>query len=110
MGNGVKLYDCKLDYDHGFLISIGDDVTITGATILVYDASTKRELGFSKGGRVVIGSHVFIGVGSIILPNVCTGDKDIMWELLQQKIYRAIQLLFGFLLEALTLMRIITRK
>lgn len=46
--------------------------------ILAHDASTKRFLGYTKIGRVIIGSNVFIGAGSIILPNVKIGDNVII--------------------------------
>jgi len=53
-------------------------VTITGATILAHDASTFRELGYTRVGRVDIGSNVFIGTGAIVLCNTRIGDKVIV--------------------------------
>lgn len=46
--------------------------------VLAHDASTKKELGYSKIGCVDIGSNVFIGYGCIILPNVHIGNKVII--------------------------------
>lgn len=68
-----------LDYSHCWLIEIGDNVTIApDVHILAHDASTKMFLGYTKIGRVRIGDNVFIGAGSIILPNVTIGDNVII--------------------------------
>lgn len=64
LGNSVFI-----DPTFCYLISIGDDCTITSKVhILAHDASTKKHLGYTKIGRVTIGNKVFIGVGTIILP------------------------------------------
>ena len=60
------------------LLKIGDNVTITGTKILLHDANTKKELGYTKLGRVSIGNNVFIGYGAIILPNVSIGSNVIV--------------------------------
>lgn len=60
------------------LLKIGDNVTITGAKILLHDASTKKELGYTKVGGVSIGDNVFIGYGTVILPNVSIGSNVII--------------------------------
>lgn len=67
-----------LDLGHGFLITIGNHVTISNARILTHDASTKRFLGYSKVGRVTIGDYSFIGAGAIILPGVAIGKNVIV--------------------------------
>lgn len=68
-----------LDPGHCWLIEIGDNVTIAPrAHILAHDASTKRELGYTKIGRVTIGNHVFIGAGVIVLPNVHIGNHVVI--------------------------------
>lgn len=77
VGNNVSCFG-KIDNGHGFLVTIGDDVTISTATILTHDASTKCWLGYSRIGRVTIGSRVFIGAGAIVLPNVTIGDDVII--------------------------------
>jgi maltose O-acetyltransferase len=70
---------CYLDYSHCWLIEIGDFVTLAPRVqVLAHDASTKRALGYAKIGRVSIGSRVFIGAGSIILPNVRIGSDVII--------------------------------
>lgn len=78
IGENVDIINSSLDGCHGFLITIGNNVTITGAKILTHDASTKKFIGYSKVGRVNIGSNVFIGAGSIILPNTTINDNVII--------------------------------
>ncbi len=78
IGENVKLLNAHIDWNHGFLISIGDNVTITNAAILSHDASTHPFLGYSKIGCVRIGSNVFIGYGSVVLPGVTIGDNVIV--------------------------------
>ena len=68
-----------LDPGHCFLIEIGDNVTLAPRVhILAHDASTKRELGYTRIARVRIGSDVFIGAGSIILPGVTIGNHCVI--------------------------------
>jgi maltose O-acetyltransferase len=70
---------CHLDYSHCWLIEIGEEVTLAPKVhILAHDASTKRALDYTKIGRVTIGSRVFIGAGTIILPNVIIGDDVVI--------------------------------
>lgn len=78
IGKNVDILNSKLDECHGFLIEIGDNVTITGSTIFTHDASTKKFIGYSKVGNVKIGNNVFIGFGSIILPNTKIGNNVIV--------------------------------
>jgi acetyltransferase-like isoleucine patch superfamily enzyme len=67
-----------------FLISIGDDVTITsgvkiithdGSNSLVRDANGRRYQHFAP---VTIGNNVFIGVNSIILPGITIGSNVVV--------------------------------
>lgn len=68
-----------LDPSHCWLITIGDDVTLAPhVQIIAHDASTCNALGYAKIGRVTIGNRVFIGAGSIILPNVTIGDDVVV--------------------------------
>lgn len=78
IGNNVDIINSYIDRCFGYLITVGNNVTITNATILAHDASTKKELGYSKVGRVDIGNNVFIGYGAIILPNTRIGNKVII--------------------------------
>jgi maltose O-acetyltransferase len=78
IGENVQLLNAHIDWNHGFLIRIGNNVTITNATILAHDASTHIFMGYSKVGGVDIGDNVFIGYGSIILPGVNIGNNCIV--------------------------------
>jgi acetyltransferase-like isoleucine patch superfamily enzyme len=78
IGENVDILNSLIDGGHGALISIGNNVTITGVRILSHDASTKKFLGYSKVGLVEIGDNVFIGQGSIILPNTKIGNNVII--------------------------------
>ena len=72
-------FGCVIDKSFCYLITIGNHVTLApNVHILAHDASTKRELGYTKMGKVVIGDNVFIGAGSIILPGVHIGDRVIV--------------------------------
>ena len=78
IGENVDIIHSNLDYDHGYLIKIGNNVTITNSTILTHDASLKKTIGYSKIGRVEIGDDVFIGFGCVVLPNVKIGNRVII--------------------------------
>lgn len=70
---------CFLDPTHCFLITIGDDVTMSiRVTVMAHDASTKKTLGYTKIGQVHIGDHVFIGANTTILPGVTIGDYAVV--------------------------------
>ena len=70
--------DSAIDYCFGHLVTIGDNVTISGTTILAHDGSTKKFLGYSKVAPVTIGNNVFIGYGCIVLPGVTIGNNVIV--------------------------------
>ena len=71
--------DVSIDTAYPWLISIGDDCTLTErVTILAHDASTFRHTGYTKIGKVTIGRKTFIGVGSIVLPGVIIGESVIV--------------------------------
>ena len=77
--NFKQMGGCIIDPSHCWHIDIGDDVTLAPRVhILAHDASTKTFLGYTKVANVKIGSKVFIGAGSIILPGVAIGDKVII--------------------------------
>ncbi len=78
IGKNFDAPDSAIDYCFGFLVTIGDNVTLSGTTVLAHDGSTKKILGYSKVGNVVIGNNVFVGYGSIILPNVTIGNNVIV--------------------------------
>ena len=67
------------DYSHCWLIHIGNNVTIAPeAYLLAHDASSKRLIGYTKIGRVVVEDDVFIGARAIIMPNVTLGKGCIV--------------------------------
>lgn len=78
IGENVHILNSLIDFDHGFLVSIGNNVTLTGVRVLAHDASTQIPLGVSKVGRVIIGNEVFVGQGAIILPNTHIGNRVVI--------------------------------
>lgn len=78
IGKNVDIINSYIDSGFSWLVTIGNNVTITNATILAHDASTKKSLGYTKVGRVDIGDNVFIGYGAIILPGTRIGDNVII--------------------------------
>ena len=42
IGNNCHIYTRDIDVKHGFLISIGNNTTISSARILAHDGSTKK--------------------------------------------------------------------
>lgn len=72
-------FGCIIDESFCWLIKIGDNTVLApNVHILAHDASTKKALGYTKVGGVNIGSNVFIGAGSIILPGVNVSDNVII--------------------------------
>nr|WP_302596283.1 DapH/DapD/GlmU-related protein [uncultured Cellulosilyticum sp.] len=70
---------CIIDESFCWLISIGDRVSLApNVHILAHDASTKNYLGYAKIGEVIIGNDVFVGAGTIILPQVHIGNRVII--------------------------------
>lgn len=68
-----------IDQSHCWLIEIGNNVTLAPRVhILTHDASPKRHLGLTRIGKVNIDDNVFIGAGSIVLPNVHIGANSII--------------------------------
>lgn len=69
-------------------ISIGNDCTLTGCTILGHDASPSLFLEELQGDSVynrkslkrptIIGNRVFVGVHAVVLPGVIVGDNCII--------------------------------
>ena len=78
IGENVNIINSTIDFGHGFLISIGNNVTLTDTTVLAHDASTQIPLGVSRVGRVTIGDNVFVGSGTIVLPNVKIGNNVVI--------------------------------
>ena len=78
IGDNCHIYTNGIDTDHGYLIEIGNNVTISHAEIQAHDASTKKLLGFTKVGKVIIGNNVFIGTHAVILPGVNIGNNVVI--------------------------------
>lgn len=78
IGEDVNLINTSIDFSHGFLVTIGNKVTLTGVKILAHDASTQIPFGLTKVGRVIIGDEVYVGHGTIILPNVRIGNRVVV--------------------------------
>lgn len=78
IGNNCHVLTTKIDVKHGFLISMGDNVSISDARLLTHDGSTKKFIGYSRVGRIDIGNNVFIGADAVILPGVSIGNNVIV--------------------------------
>lgn len=79
IGKNCKLGSCTIDPSHCFHITIGDNVTFGPRVhILSHDASTKVFLGYTRVANVSIGSNVFIGAYSIVMPGVTIGDNVVI--------------------------------
>lgn len=78
VGENVDIYASSFDLGEPYLISIGSNVTIVGTKVLTHDASTKKFIGYTKVGIVHIGDNVFVGYGSVILPNTKIGNNVII--------------------------------
>ena len=77
--NFSRLNGVILDPSHCWLIEIGDNVTMAPRVhILCHDASTKMFLNYTKIGPVTIGSNVFIGAETVVLPGVTIGNNVII--------------------------------
>ena len=79
-GRGVSIQpNCLIDRPHCWLISLGDNVTIAPRVIiLAHDASTKKQLGYTRIAPVSVGSNCFIGAGALLLPGVNLEDDCIV--------------------------------
>ena len=78
VGSNFDVYVSKIDMTNPYLITIGDNVTITNSTILTHDASLKKTIGYTYASRVTIGNNVFIGYNSTVLPGVTIGDNVVI--------------------------------
>src|SRR5690606_28341222 len=83
MGNNCRIY-IRSWGSEPFLVSIGDDVTVTsgvkfithdGSTCLVKDEQGKR---YQRFAPIQVGSHVFIGVNTIVMPGVKIGSNVVI--------------------------------
>ena len=69
----------RMDPSHCWLITIGDDVTLSNKVqILAHDDTTRLYTGYGRIGRVIIGNRVFVGANSTILMNTNIGNDVII--------------------------------
>lgn len=66
IGQNVDIIDAAIDMGTPFLLTIGNNVTITNCRILTHDASTKKFLGYTKAGHITIGNNVIVGAGTVV--------------------------------------------
>lgn len=80
IGNDFQMEKgCNIDANFPWLIEIGNNVTFASWVYLVaHDGAAKKQVGYSRVGRVIIGDNVFIGARSIIMPNVRIGNNSIV--------------------------------
>ena len=78
IGENVDILACNIDAFYPELITIGDNVTITNTVILTHDDSSVVFTRRRRVGSVTIGSNVFIGFKSLILPGVTIGSNCII--------------------------------
>ena len=83
VGENCRIY-IKSWGSEPFLVSIGDHVTVTsgvkfithdGSTCLVKDEQGKR---YQRFAPIQVGSHVFIGVNTIVMPGVSIGSNVVI--------------------------------
>ena len=78
VGNNVDILASNIDMGEPYLIHIGNNVTLTGVKLLTHDACLYKTTGYTRVGKVHIGNDVFVGWGSIILPNVTIGNNVVI--------------------------------
>jgi acetyltransferase-like isoleucine patch superfamily enzyme len=83
IGNNCELYYCNLSTEP-YLISIGDNCKITyGVTFMTHDGAKwvleqNNDFDGTKFGPIVIHDNSFIGVNSIIMPDVEIGPNSVV--------------------------------
>jgi maltose O-acetyltransferase len=80
IGDDVDLIECSCNRKDATCLQIGSHVTCVYTHFLTHDASLKKFIGndCNKIGRIVVGDNVFIGLKSIILPNVHIGNNVVI--------------------------------
>ncbi|GAA4274185.1 hypothetical protein GCM10022258_34810 [Aquimarina gracilis] len=77
--NVQQLNEVTFDYSHCWLIEIGNNVVFAPQVyLLAHDASTKRELGYTKIAKIKIKDGTFIGARALIMPGVTIGENSIV--------------------------------
>lgn len=80
VGKGfVKMGGVIIDPSHCWHITIGDNVTLApNVHVLAHDASTKVFLNHTRVANTKIGSNVFVGAGTVVLPGVTIGNNVVI--------------------------------
>ena len=78
LGENVVIYNSDVEPLYPYLITMGDNVTVTNATILAHDDSPVLWHKRRRLAPVTIGSNVFVGHHSLILPGVTIGSNCII--------------------------------
>lgn len=80
VGNNFSMQKgVEIDSAFPWLVSIGSNVTLAPhSMILSHDGSTKKIVGYTKIGKVIIEDNVFVGANSIILPNTIIGKNSVI--------------------------------
>lgn len=77
--NFTRMGGVIIDPSHCWHITIGDNVTLApNVHLLAHDASTKLFLNHTRVANTKIGSNVFVGAGTIVLPGVSIGDNVVV--------------------------------
>jgi acetyltransferase-like isoleucine patch superfamily enzyme len=82
IGKGCRIHSGSLGTEP-YLVTIGDETLISyGVSFITHDAATwvfRKEHPLSgRFGRITIGSRVFVGANSMLLPGVTIGDRSII--------------------------------
>ncbi len=78
IGDNVRIYSTRIDLSFCSLLTIGDNVIISDARILLHDGSSYFACKYSYIAQTTIGSNVFIGADAIILPGRTIGNNVII--------------------------------
>lgn len=83
IGNNVRFTGTPYFGSEPYLISIGNNVTITQNVVFhTHDGGLfvlrQKYPGINRYGRIKVGNNVFIGSGTMIMPNVHIGDNVII--------------------------------
>lgn len=86
VGNGTHFVNCPSFSSEPWLISIGDRTNISSDVAFithdggrwVLDRMYPQDAPFYKIGSIRIGNNCFIGMRTVILPNVCISDNCVI--------------------------------
>ena len=78
VGENVRIYSSRIDLSFCSLLTIGDNVIISDARVLLHDGSSYWSCGYSYIAKTIIGNNVFIGADAIVLPGKTIGNNVIV--------------------------------